>query len=791
MKASRKGASLAGFEDHGVFVLLWREEQVGTVTFTWRDSGVYSAKSTFELAGQTITTRVRITSNKSGAWERIVVASPLGRSVTLRNRGKAHSTFNRRKHSVDVPVDAVIHEEHSPAIFSHAIASYDRKKRRRQSFPVFVAPAIKSTLTLELQETAKKVFDGELQVVERFLYEMPGYKAVVWVDAGGRVLLIDQPSTKAAFVRQGYEGLRELAKSGPLLSQPEWPVELQPDVQIPMRDGSTLATDLFLPARQGKWPVILIRTPYNKEAEHLKARYFARRGYVVAAQDVRGRYKSKGVWDPHVHESEDAVDTIHWLASQPFSTGKIGMIGASYKAWVQWWAAIQCPPELVTIVPNVSPPDPFDITYQQGVLFLWPTLGWILLVESGALDDISGAAYQQVMKKPYDKLIRCLPVVELDKAVLGKRVEYWRNWIEHPVNDDYWQRVSFHDRLANVTIPVFHQSGWFDYDGIGTKRNYLKMASLGRPYQKLVIGPWGHTDEPQACAGGKDSGQEAAIDLRREYLRWFDYWLKGIDNGIASEPLVRLFVMGANRWIRAGAYPLPQTRWEKWYLASGGRANTSLGDGVLSRSVPVQEAEADRFRYNPGDPTPDPCSTGISVNQSRNGHPFSQHEKLVRSRDDILVYTSSSFTRPRTFVGPLSAVVYASSSAPDTDWHVRLMEVEADGKISVLAHGTVRARYRLSTKTPKLLQPGRVYRFDIDLCHIGVRIAAGSRLRVEVASAAFPTCSRNLNTGGHNEKDTRFVVAGQTVYHTRRYPSHVLLPFVPGVRSERPRRAEV
>jgi putative CocE/NonD family hydrolase len=288
--------------------------------------------------------------------------------------------------------------------------------------------------------------------------------------------------------------------------------------------------------------------------------------------------------------------------------------------------------------------------------------------------------------------------------------------------------------------------------------------------------------------GERDFGPEALRDLPHEYLRWFDFWLKGTDNGIAKEPLVSIFVMGANRWLNGPTYPLPETRFEKWYLAGAGKANTSTGDGKLVRELPADGAPSDQYAYDPADPTPDP-DFPFDNDDDKDAKPKSsdelkkeaeaRREKVTSARKDLLVYVTEPFKEAYTFAGPVSAVLYASSSARDTDWFVRLMEVDEKGKVFPLAEGKIRARFRRSTKAPEMLEPGKVYEYTLDLWQTGIRIPAGRRLRVEVASAAFPSFSRNLNTGGHNEKDTQYVTAEQSVYHSKEYPSHILLPMIP------------
>jgi hypothetical protein len=413
------------------------------------------------------------------------------------------------------------------------------------------------------------------------------------------------------------------------------------------------------------------------------------------------------------------------------------------------------------------------------------------VLETGATADISGAAITKIGEKKYHTLLRSLPVVDLDKKVLGKENRYWRKWIAHPVNDAYWDQASFLNRLQDLRIPVFHQSGWFDGDGIGSKLNYLGMMAHGNPSQKLVLGPWGHTDQATRRAGSRDFGPDAIIDLPRDYLRWFDFWLKGTMNGVNTEPLVSIFVMGSNRWLHGDVYPLPQTRFEKWYLSSKGNAATSKGDGRLTSEAPATGAAPDRYTYDPADPTPDPDfyeepeekedagAKKIKSSEAQKKLRDAYHESVTSSRKDILVYVTEPFKESYTFAGPLSARLYAETTARDTDWFVRLMEVEEKGKLFPLVEGKMRARFHKSTTQPEMLEPGKVYEYSIDLWQTGITIPAGRRLRVEIASASFPMFSRNLNTGGHNETETKFERADQVIYHDDKHPSHLLLPMIP------------
>ena len=495
-----------------------------------------------------------------------------------------------------------------------------------------------------------------------------------------------------------------------------------------------------------------------------------------------------GKWVPFVNEPKDGYDAVEWLAKRPWSTGKVGMIGGSYVGWVQWWAASERPPHLVTIIPNVAPPDPFyNIPYEYGTFFMLGAIWWAEILESEATGSIDGAAMERIGEKRYSELLKSLPVIELDKKVLGKKNAYWREWIAHPSEDAYWKRASFHHKLKKVTIPVFHQSGWFDGDGIGSKLNYLALKRHGHKRQKLVLGPWGHTSQAHRRVGHRDFGPNAIVDLERAYLRWFDHWLKGMKNGVDKDPLVSLFVMGSNVWLHGDTYPLEGTRLEKWYFGASSPANAWKGGGTLSRDIPPARSRPDRYLYDPADPTPDTrywekpkhekgaTLSRKALQKSQRQH----HQKVLEKRRDILVYRSPVFQKPYTFAGPLSAVIYAASSARDTDWFVTLSQIDEKGEMFTLAKGKLRARFRESMSKPKLLKPGRVYKYTLDLWQTGITFKKGTRLLVEVASASFPTFSRNLNTGKHNETTTKTKKARNTLYHSAKYPSHLLLPAIP------------
>ncbi|MFA4948072.1 MAG: CocE/NonD family hydrolase [Candidatus Krumholzibacteriia bacterium] len=782
-------------QDSAKFTIYVNEEPVATIVSSWRAGGGFAEDITVALGGQSISASIEIECDDGGIWRTITIKSPRGDAVVTREGMKASIKAGGNINTVDLKPGTVLFENSSPALMSQAVCAYDAAKGGKQTFPVFIVPAIVLEASLERLETAERFIMGEPRTFTLYRYGLPGVDLIVWVDENNRLCLADVPAQRAAYVREGYEALRGRAETDSLLSRPEFEVAVEKNVMVRMRDGKKLATDVYKPAADGKFPVILIRTPYGKDMSELKARFYARRGYVFAVQDCRGRFASEGSWNPFFNEPKDGYDTIEWLAAQPWSNGKVGMIGASYLGWVQWWAAREAPPHLATIIPNVAPPDPyFNIPYEYGSFFLLGAIWWADVLEQEATADLSGKAMSAVNEKKYAKLLRHLPVIDLDKKVLGRKNRYWREWIKHPDNDAYWRRASFLEDLGNFTSPVYHQSGWFDGDGIGSKLNYLAMARFGRATQKLVLGPWGHTDAAaRRGPGDRDFGPNAIIDLEGSYLRWLDRRLKGIENGIDKEPLVALFVMNTNRWLTGPSYPLPETKFTKLYLASGGAANTSKGDGRLGFDAPAAGSPSDSYVYDPADPTPDPgfyttpedlageetrdSTKTVSVEEERE-KVFAYHGKVDEERSDILVYETAPMSDSLVVAGPVSAVIYASSSAKDTDFFVRLSEIDEKGRVFPLVHGTIRARYRESFSKPTLLAPGEIYEYRLDLWQTGVTIPKGRKLRVEVASAAFPTFSRNLNTGKHNETETKFVKATQKIHHDARYPSHVLLPVI-------------
>jgi putative CocE/NonD family hydrolase len=554
-------------------------------------------------------------------------------------------------------------------------------------------------------------------------------------------------------------------------SKPDHEVKVEFDRRIPMRDGVTLSADVYRPSTSGRFPVILTRTPYLKaprDKEGLeRIRYFATRGYAVVAADIRGRGDSGGTFVPYRDEGRDGYDTIEWCSMQPWSTGKVGTTGASYTGKNQWLAALEQPPHLAAMVAMVCPSDPF---------VEWPT-GIPIPMDISWHHFTSGHMLQSLDAVTWDKIHRHLPLLTMDDA-LGRPLPYWREMFEHAQLDDWWEPQRYQHKFDRIRVPALHVSGWYDDEQVGTPLNYAGMVAHGptaevRRSQKLLMGPWPHNVVAQPTKLGEvDFGPEAKIDLQATILRWFDHWLKGIDTGFMSEPPVRIFVMGANRWRDEHEWPPARAQAVKYFLHSRGRANSLFGDGTLSTAEPGAEPP-DRYSHDPDRPVP--FITEPTFAQIGGPDDF----RPVERRDDVLVYTTEPLAEDTEVTGPVRVHLHAGSSATDTDFMAKLIDVWPDGYAQRLCDGMVRARFRSGMERPSPIEPGRVYGYDIDCWNTSQMFKKGHRIRLEVASSAFPKYDRNLNTGAPLGKSAEMKTADQTVYHDRNQPSHIVLPVVP------------
>jgi uncharacterized protein len=581
---------------------------------------------------------------------------------------------------------------------------------------------------------------------------------------------------------------------------------IEENIMVPMRDGVKLATDVYRPAQEGQWPVLVTRVPYNKDRRFpfeyppftkekrifLELNFDSARvveaGYVIVAQDTRGRYASEGEFEPFVHEVEDGADAITWAASQPWSTGQVGMFGVSYQGLTQWQAAREQPAELRAIAPSQSPG--WNLyPYHGGAFLLGVSLGWATGVAMEEVQRRVGqgratqAELEEMMQASGDlpALFRRLPLV--DVPFLQGRAPYYFDWLAHPTLDEYWRTLIQEVFYEQVTVPALTIAGWYDHFQREDLEHYQSMrqrggSALARSLQHLMIGPWSHGNFLRGFQERNYGAASFARDLLTDlHLRWYDHWLKGVNNGVEQEKLVHIFVMGENRWREEEDWPLPDTQYRPYYLHSGGHANTAAGDGVLSTAQVDAEPE-DVYRYDPRDPVPTMGGAVISLGMLDDVGPLDQRQ--IEAREDVLCYTTSPLERSVEVTGPIELVLHVSSSARDTDFTGKLVDVHPDGRAEILTDGILRARYRQSFSSPVLMEPGHVYELHIDLGATSNVFLTGHRIRLEVSSSNFPRFDRNSNTGGTiaSEQEKDFVQAINRVYHSQVYPSQLVLPVI-------------
>jgi putative CocE/NonD family hydrolase len=553
-------------------------------------------------------------------------------------------------------------------------------------------------------------------------------------------------------------------------------VTVECDAECPMRDGTVLRADVYRPAAEAELPVLLMRMPYGKTTAganwgYAHPAWYASRGYVVAVQDVRGRHASDGEFTPFVDESDDGYDSVEWAAQLRGSNGQVGMYGFSYPGATQLLAAVAQPPSLGAIAPGFTASQFYDgWTYSGGALSLASIAGWATFLavdtarrrgdEEGhaALLGALGAAPSLFWRLP---LSDYLPLLE-------RHAPYFSDWLEHSSYDEYWRATAVDENFSRITVPALHTGGWYDIFHAGTIANFRGM---GPAPQKLLMGPWQHSPWRAITAEAREDVGANAVD--EWHLRFFDEVLKGEKAGVL-EASGRVYVLHEG-WRDVDGWPPTASAEATYFLHSEGRANSAYGDGRLSLEAPSSEP-ADIYVYDPLMPSVSHgghscCTETISPMGPADQEPY-------EASKGVLVYTSEPLERDVVLLGDPEVDLYASSSALDTDFTARLCIVDARGTSTNLKEGIIRARYRDSLASPALMEPGVVYRFTISLGPIGVRISAGSRIRLDVSSSDFPQWDRNLNTGGElmTESASAAVVATQAVYHDAARPSRLRLP---------------
>ena len=547
------------------------------------------------------------------------------------------------------------------------------------------------------------------------------------------------------------------------LNGADFAIESHTHVRIAMRDGVHLDTNVFYPAGVNRWPAILMRTPYGKGSDlSPNNRAFVEHGYAIVIQDVRGRHDSDGVFRPMDQEGPDGEDTLAWIARQPWSDGKAGMMGGSYLGVAQWQVAIRNPPQLKAIFPVVSGDDDYmDRYYSRGGAY---KLGHRLVWMAENLRD------PNLPKPDIGEVIRHLPLRTADRAATGHTVDWFQQTLDHPSYDAFWKTYSTRLKLEHMHIPVFAIGGWFDNYAQSDLDAFSELRKLGRD-SHVLIGPWPHNMADRF--GNVDFGPSASIPLRRMQFDWFDHWLKGKDT-IAGYAPARFFTMGDNRWQDSFAWPPVNVATQLFYLSSKGRANGALGDGALQARRKHTD-QPDDFIYDPRNPVP--TRGGAICCDFRVLPPGPKDQRAVENRGDVLNYTSEPLKKDFEVTGQVRVLLYVTTSAPDTDFTAKLVDVYPDGSAIGVTDGILRLRYRNGLDRPELaLRTNEVYGITIDAGVTSMVFRAKHRLRLEISSSNFPRFDRNHNTGRSIADDAELRTAHQVVHHGGLFPSAILLP---------------
>ncbi len=563
-------------------------------------------------------------------------------------------------------------------------------------------------------------------------------------------------------------------------------IVIEKNVAMKARDGVTLRADIYRPAGDGAFPVLLTRTPYNKDGAASFGQKGVARGFMVVAQDVRGRFASEGDWYPFKNEINDGYDTVEWAATLPHSNGKVGMFSGSYVGATQMLAAIGHPPHLAGICPVVTASNYHENwTYQGGAFEQWFNESWTSSLAQDTLDRHVAAAKNALVGSTVLPL-KQYPVFNVSTGLDGQGLTralapYFLDWLDHPTYDDYWKQWSIEENYQNIQVPSLTITAWYDIFQGGSIRNYLGLKAhagneAARNGQHLLVAIGGHSGSGRKI-GEIDFGPNAAFDESAITLDWYDYLFLGKQNQFASDKPVTIFVMGKNEWRNEAAWPLERAQNARYLLESGGHANSAIGDGALTTVVAGQLAPNDVYVYDPANPVPTVggplCCDPVHL------APGPRDQKQVEARSDVLVYSTSPLEADIEVTGPITLDLFAKSSAADTDFTGKLVDVAPDGAAINLTEGILRARYRESTSTATPIVPGQIYEYKIDLWSTSNVFLKGHRIRLEVSSSNFPRFDRNLNTGKDASTDATMVKATNTILHDASHPSALILPVAP------------
>lgn len=739
------------------------DRPVGTEVWTLKEDGSFVTVGQADLAGQKISSRIegRLVGQQVASYRQ--EADLNGTKVVVAWDGKTVTAKVNDKDQPSRPLErgpaGAISNTHMQ-LARGLLTDYSADTGGKQSVDM-LAPengvVVKANV---VRQGSSSIAVGGRQVpITRWIVEVGVTQMQIVSGEGGRVLGIHIPNQYFKAIVEGYEEcFVDPTTKFPELSQPTFKTKVEKSVKVKMRDGSTLVAEIVRPDTDGKFPTILSRTPYGRAGMAMVGDWWAKRGYAVVSQDCRGRGDSEGEWVPFELERKDGYDTVQWIASQPWSDGNVGMIGGSYGGLVQWAAAVEHPPALKCIIPQVSPPTAFfNIPWDHGVFFLYGNVWW-----SGIVKDknasFSGFAIPRI------EGLATLPVDQVDDKVWGRNIPFFDSWVKRETPREY-QGFNYMKELERVRIPVLMISGWFDGDGIGTKLNWEAQRKGGNPNRWLIYGPWTHAFNSSTSIGEMDFGPDSVLELDSVYLRFFDTYLKGKSIGWNRTPRVQAFVTGANKWRTLEDWPSPSSIEKTLYLSAEGPSNGAQSLGELAEAAPAAQ-EPSRYTYNPAK-----AEIPAEIKEADPG----KARFFLEMKDfdnDELVFRSAPMAEAIDLAGPIRTEIYFATTAKDTDFFATIYAMDEKGKLRAIGTGgKIRAKYLSGWDNPRLLTPGKTYKATIELWDTAHRFEKGHRLVLAISSSAFPFYARNLNTGEPLFGATRMLSAHQTIFHDSKRPS--------------------
>jgi putative CocE/NonD family hydrolase len=746
--------------------------EIGTLTAQRSPDGSFQSKTILTIAGTKIETELKGKLQNGRITHYLLTQTAAGRHVTVElNDNKVTIELDGKKSTFDSAPKGTAHWANYHPITAASLLPLAKSPTPLET-PIFMLDGGRTAnFKISLTNTRTLHSPSGTTTVKYILFDLGSVQVTYAVSEDGRVLGMHVPAQQFTAAADEWPNLfADPLDKYPELSRPTFETTLT-TTTIPMRDGTKLTAEILRPKTQEKVPAILIRTPYGRKAQAALGGFWASRGYALIVQDCRGRGDSEGEWEPFLNERKDGFDTIDWIAKQPWCSGRIGMIGASYGGYVQWCAAVEQHPALKCIIPQVSPPDLFyNIPYDHGTFFLFGSLWWANIVR-----DRDAHMERAAQLPPHPDKLTTLPLSKIDKEVLGVDIPFFKKWLEMDTPQAF-ARGSFEADLKNVTIPALHISGWWDGDGIGTKRIWQAMAKTPNKHQYLIYGPWTHAFNTTTRFGDADYGKTAILELDSVYLRWFDTWLKNRDVGWLKTPKVQAFVMGENRWHSLRAWPHTTAKTQTLYLAAQGSATGPQSKGMLL-SAPQKGRSATTYTYNPAkvkipkefkDITPGVPAKDANI------------QKLDPGSAAYALFRSSPLKKPLTITGPIEADLRFSTNVVDTDLFAVLMEQDAKGTLRLIAlPGKIAARWAQGFDKPRLLTPGKDYRAKIDIWDTAHRFTPGTRIVLLITSEMFPQYARNLNTGEPIKDAVRMVPANIKILHGTAAPSALRFKTLP------------